>query len=224
MICIFLEQVDLNAWRFVVSLNRENLCCWLAAVLSMHVSETHIRQHGEQMPKNIPTRSTILSVACLLILSFVSPTMASDVTQRETREPITKGVNHIGFTVSNLDATASLFINTLGWREVGGDPTYPARFVTDGAVFVTLWQATDPAKAIAFNRKTNVGLHHFAMTVSDLETLDELHAELAINPNVEIEFAPQPNGNGPTVHMMVRGPSGLRLEFAVPGGRRRSAE
>ena len=86
-------------------------------------------------------------------------------------------------------------------------------------LFVTLWQTFEPT--VAFNRKTNVGLHHFAMTVPDLETLDELYVALKVNPKVTIEFAPEFMGDGPTTHMMVRDPSGLRLEFVVPGGVRR---
>ena len=150
---------------------------------------------------------------------------AADVTAgSDLPAPITRGVNHIGFTVSDLDGTTSLFTDTLGWREVGGDPSYPARFVTDGAAFVTLWQATEPERAVAFDRKHNVGLHHFAMTVPDLETLEALHKTLLAHPKVQVEFGPELNGNGPTIHMMVKGPSGLRLEFAVPGGSRRASE
>ena len=96
--------------------------------------------------------------------------------------------------------------------------------MTDGAIFVTLWQATDPDTATDFNRKTNVGLHHLALNVADVETLDELHELLKADPNVRVEFGPQLNGKGPTVHMMVYEPSGSRIEFAVNGGRQRGDE
>lgn len=138
--------------------------------------------------------------------------------------PITSGVNHIGLTVKDLEASTSFFVDTLGWKVAGGRPTYPAIFVTDGAIFVTLWQAIDPDTAIDFNRKTNVGLHHLALNVADVETLGELHEVLKADPNVRVEFGPQLNGKGPTVHMMVYEPSGSRIEFAVKGGRRRGDE
>ncbi|MEP1229677.1 MAG: VOC family protein [Litorimonas sp.] len=143
-----------------------------------------------------------------------TPTVAGD--------PLTSGVNHIGLTVKDLESSTSFFVDTLGWRRAGGVPDYPANFVTDGAIFVTLWQTPNPETATDFNRKTNVGLHHLALTVADVETLEELHTTLKADPKVRIEFGPELNGKGPTVHMMVYEPSGSRIEFAVPGGRRRS--
>lgn len=136
--------------------------------------------------------------------------------------PVTQGVNHIGLTVRDLDASVAFFVDGLGWRVAGGVPDYPSVFVTDGKLFVTLWRATQPENAVAFDRKNNVGLHHLAFTVSDIETLNELHAKMLDWPGVEIEFAPEPNGGGPTIHMILREPSGNRLEFAVPGGRSRA--
>ena len=136
--------------------------------------------------------------------------------------PLTSGLNHVGLTVKDLEATTSFFVDTLGWKRAGGVPDYPAVFVTDGAIFVTLWQTPSPDTAIDFNRKTNVGLHHLALTVSDVETLEALHVTFKTDPKVRIEFGPELNGDGPTVHMMVYEPSGSRIEFAVPGGRKRS--
>jgi len=86
-------------------------------------------------------------------------------------------------------------------------------------MFVTLWQVTDPETAISFNRKTNVGLHHMAITVRDLPALHDLHSKFVAREDVTIEFAPEFLGDGPATHMMVREPSGLRLEFIVPGSR-----
>jgi len=148
--------------------------------------------------------------ACLLLASLAGPA---------TAEPPTRGVNHIGLAVTKLDASASFFIDTLGWRRAGGDPSYPAIFVTDGEAFVTLWQVEDPAAAVPFNRKKNVGLHHMAMTMESLEALHALYAKLLETEGVTIEFAPEFMGQGPTTHMMIRDPSGLRLEFVVPASR-----
>ncbi len=142
----------------------------------------------------------------------------------ELAKPVTQGVNHIGLTVRDLDASVSFFIDGLGWKKVGGVPDYPSVFVTDGKLFVTLWRATDPDKAIPFDRKNNVGLHHLALTVADIETLDAVHERMKTFPGVKIEFGPEPNGGGPAIHMMVYEPSGNRIELAVPGGRSRSAK
>ena len=135
--------------------------------------------------------------------------------------PITAGINHIGLTVKDLEASTGFFVEKLGWRVAGGVPDYPSVFVTDGEIFVTLWRAVDPEIATDFNRKTNIGLHHLALTVPDVETLDELHEVFKADPSVRIEFGPELNGGGPTVHMIVYEPSGNRIEFAVPGGRKR---
>lgn len=139
-------------------------------------------------------------------------------------EAPTLGVNHVGLAVSKLDASASFFVDTLGWRRAGGDPDYPAIFVTDGKAFVTLWQVENPVEAVPFNRKKNVGLHHMAMTMESLEALHALHAKLLQTEGVTIEFAPEFMGQGPTTHMMIRDPSGLRLEFVVPASRMPKAE
>lgn len=131
-----------------------------------------------------------------------------------TQKPMTQGLNHLGLTVKDLPASANFFIKTLGWKNVGGYPDYPSIFVTDGALFLTLWQTKPKDEAIDFNRKNNVGLHHLALTVATEEALHELHRRFKLLPNVIIEFAPELNGKGPTIHMMIREPSGNRIEFA----------
>ena len=158
----------------------------------------------------------------VIVLTLLLVSVYPSVTRPAESRPLTEGVNHIGFSVSDLNATVDFFVNGLGWEIRGGQPSYPAIFVTDGLIFVTLWQTTEGDDTVAFDRKNNVGLHHFAMTVADVETLNELHTKLAAYPGVTVEFPPELNGAGPTVHLMIREPSGLRLEFAVPGGRSRS--
>ena len=96
---------------------------------------------------------------------------------------------------------------------MGGQPDYPARFVSDGKIFLTLWQTTPNQKVITFNRKNNVGLHHLAMSVVSFEALDELHERFKKTKGVVIEFAPELAFGGPGKHMMIREPSGNRLEF-----------
>ncbi len=152
-------------------------------------------------------------LVCASCLAGCAPTVvqAKEATPVET---LTSGFNHVGLTVSNLDASVKFFTEILEWRNAGGYDDYPSVFVTDGNMFVTLWQATDPETAVAFNRKTNVGLHHLAISVRSREALDVLHDRFVKAGNVVIEFAPEPNGGGPTIHMMVREPSGNRLEFA----------
>ncbi len=130
--------------------------------------------------------------------------------------PLTQGVHHIGLTVTDLDASSGFFTEFLGWRKVGANPDYPAVFVSDDSVMVTLWQAKEPSAAKPFDKNNNVGLHHLAIRVADLDTLEKIYQKLAAAEGVDIEFAPEPLRDGPTTHMMCYEPGGIRIEFIVP--------
>jgi catechol 2,3-dioxygenase-like lactoylglutathione lyase family enzyme len=125
----------------------------------------------------------------------------------------TQGVHHVGLTVPDLGAARRFFMDTLGCRQVGEVADYPAVFLSDGQVMITLWRAENPSKAVAFDRKNVVGLHHLALRVAGDEALEALHRRLSNADGVEIEFAPEPLGSGPTRHMMCRMPGGIRLEL-----------
>ena len=126
---------------------------------------------------------------------------------------VTQGAHHIGLTVPDLTATRHFFVDVLGFKQVGEVPDYPALFLSDGTLLLTLWQAVDPANAIPFDRKNNIGLHHFALKVESLEALKSLHETLVKTDGVAIEFAPEPLGGGPTQHMMFSIPGGIRMEL-----------
>ncbi len=130
-----------------------------------------------------------------------------------TETAITHGLHHLGLTVPDLAATKAFFVDTLGFRQVGEKPDYPAVFLSDGTTMITLWQAAAPASATPFDRKANIGLHHFAMRVDNAAALDALHTKLKATAGVDIEFAPEPLGGGPTRHMMCYIPGGIRMEF-----------
>ena len=129
---------------------------------------------------------------------------------------ITRGAHHIGITVPGLARARAFFVDTLGFEQVGEVPEYPAVFLTDGQTMITLWQAENPDAAVPFDRKNVIGLHHFALKVDDAEVLQRLHAKLKATDDVEVEFAPEPLGGGPTQHMMCYIPGGIRMEFIAP--------
>lgn len=131
-------------------------------------------------------------------------------------KPSTRGVHHVGLTVPRLPETRAFFLETLGFSQVGEVPDYPAVFLSDGRVMVTLWQAEDPERARPFDRRHGVGLHHLALAVEDEASLKQLHERLARTHGVEVEFAPEPLGDGPTQHMMCAIPGGIRVEFIAP--------
>ena len=57
--------------------------------------------------------------------------MSSDESQ-----PLTSGVHHVGLTVPNLERAREFFVDTLGFGVVGEVPSYPAVFVSDGAITI----------------------------------------------------------------------------------------
>ena len=129
--------------------------------------------------------------------------------------PITKGIHHLGLTVSRLEESAAFFVSLLGWKEVRRDNDYPAIFVSDGTVMLTLWR-TRKNPSVPFDKDQNVGLHHVAIAVDSEAALISLHKKLVQN-NIRIEFAPELLRQGPAKHMMCYEPSGIRVEFIWAG-------
>ena len=123
------------------------------------------------------------------------------------------GVDHVGLSVSNLAASEMFFVKYAGFNVLKRDESYPAAFLNNGSVTVTLWRVKDPKTAVQFDRKNNIGLHHVAFNVTSFKELDKLHEELKTDKSVRIEFAPELLGKGPAKHMIVYEPSGNRVEF-----------
>ena len=129
---------------------------------------------------------------------------------------LTKGAHHIGLTIPDLQRTRQFFVETLGLEQIGEVPDYPAVFLTDGEIMITLWQAKNPETVRPFDRHNAVGLHHFALKVPGRDALEALHKTLEAVSDVDIEFAPEPLGGGPIYHMMCNIPGGVRVEFLAP--------
>lgn len=127
----------------------------------------------------------------------------------------TRGVHHVGLTVSDCRASARSFVETLGFEGVGGKPDYFAIFFSDASVMLTLRQAQDPTTAQPFDRRNGIGLHHLALNVADAAALDQVHARLPYHPDVAVEFAPEATGGAPLRHRMRTVPGGVRVEFVT---------
>lgn len=128
---------------------------------------------------------------------------------------ITKGINHIGLTVSNLEETADFFIKHLGWTLVKKRDDYPAIFIRNNYLMITLWKVKSE-NPVKFDRKINVGLHHLAFELDSEIKLNQLYKKLKHN-NIEIEIAPTIVGFGPAKHFFCIEPSGIRIEFYWSG-------
>src|SRR5260370_38585110 len=104
--------------------------------------------------------------------------------------PATVGVDHVGLSVGKLESTQRFFCDCLGWNVVGERPDYPAIFVSDGSLIVTLWQVGSPGSAVAFYRRANVGLRHLPLAVADPPERGRRHAPVARWPGGRVGFAP----------------------------------
>lgn len=123
------------------------------------------------------------------------------------------GIDHLGLTVSDLEATRAFFVDGLGWDVLGGRPDYPSVFVGNGSAVLTLWQQKgDDLRG--FDRHAQVGLHHVAFKVPSEEALNKLFEGIRDWPGLKVEFAPEPSGTGPKIHFMIREPGGNRVEFS----------
>ena len=125
----------------------------------------------------------------------------------------TQGAHHIGLTVPDINTARAFFVDALGFEQVGERPDYPAVFVSDGTIMLTLWRAEDPSNATPFNRRTNIGLHHLALRVASTDELEKLYIELAAREDVKIEFKPEALGESSLRHMMCSIPGNIRLEL-----------
>jgi catechol 2,3-dioxygenase-like lactoylglutathione lyase family enzyme len=126
----------------------------------------------------------------------------------------TLNIHHLGLAVKHLDATAHFFVQVLGFRIVREVPDYPARFISNGKSFLTLWQ-TDP-DAADFNRRKAVGLHHFALAVDSEQALNEIFDKARLFQGVRVDFSPEALGTGGARHCMLFEPGGIRLELIWP--------
>jgi catechol 2,3-dioxygenase-like lactoylglutathione lyase family enzyme len=133
------------------------------------------------------------------------------------KSPVTKGIHHLGLTVSKLEETAGFFKNMLGWSEVKRNEDYPAIFVSDGTIMLTLWAAKAEPVTV-FDKNKNVGLHHVAFSVADEAAPSSVYERLK-SAGVPIEFAPELLGPGPARHMICHEPSGIRVEVIWSGNR-----
>lgn len=125
----------------------------------------------------------------------------------------TLGIDHLGLTVSDLDNTIAFFVDCLGWKEVGGKPDYPSKFISDGTSVLTIWQAKSETPT-GFDRKANIGLHHVAFKIATEDDLNALFEKIKNWPGIHIECSPEFSGAGPKVHFFINEPGGNRVEFA----------
>ncbi len=144
-----------------------------------------------------------------LIMMLLNPI---NFVKAENEQSLVGGLDHLALTVKNLEISTDFFVKQLSFKVIGEDEKYPAKFLNNGSLAITLWQSDKP-HTVEFNRKNNVGLHHLALSVSSFEALDVLYQRIKTVDGIVIEFKPELFYGGPSKHMMIREPSGNRIEF-----------
>ncbi|GAB1256420.1 hypothetical protein NBRC116494_09220 [Aurantivibrio plasticivorans] len=124
-------------------------------------------------------------------------------------------IHHLGLAVADLEKTTEFFTNVLGFEVVNEVPDYPAKFVSNGNAFITLWQTEQGA--LEFNRRTRIGLHHFALKVDSQAELNSLFDKASNYPGVTVDFSPEPLGDSGAIHGMIFEPGGIRMELIFAG-------
>ncbi|MEE2730137.1 MAG: VOC family protein [Pseudomonadota bacterium] len=127
----------------------------------------------------------------------------------------TLNIHHLGLAVRDLDTSTAFFTEILGFKVVREKPDYPAKFISNGQCVLTLWQ-TD-AGAADFNRRSAVGLHHFALRVDSEASLRELYQQALGVSGVSADFAPEPLGDSGAMHTIFYEPGGIRIELIWTG-------
>ncbi|WP_408011455.1 VOC family protein [Pseudalkalibacillus sp. A8] len=123
---------------------------------------------------------------------------------------MTKGVNHVGLSVTNLEETKDFFVEILEFQVLkyveGGHA-----FVTDGDTIITLWQTAEEKADV----KT-AGLHHLAFQVESVTVLRKIEERMK-QKNIRLQF----DGIGVRgqedgfIALFCYEPSGIRIELAT---------
>ena len=127
--------------------------------------------------------------------------------------PATCGVDHVGLSVRDLESTRRFFCDCLGWRVGGERPEYPAAFVSDGQLIVTLWRVEAPDQGGHVRPTCQRRPSSFGPRGRRSSGIGCVVGERANWPGVIVEFAPELSGKGPKAHFIVREPGGIRIEF-----------
>lgn len=102
------------------------------------------------------------------------------------------------------------------FRRVAEKPRYPACFVNDGVILLTLRNCLSE-EPTDFDRKIRVRLHHFALKLKDANSLGVVLEKLREHESVTIEFEPEGLGSSPHQHMTCTFFDDVRLEIFAQG-------
>jgi len=128
----------------------------------------------------------------------------------EMEMALTAGVNHVGLSVTDLDASKDFFADILEFDVLRYDAGERA-YITDGTTMITLWQTAEREADV----KT-AGMHHLAFQVESVAVLRKIEERMK-QKNVRLQFdgigvRGQEGGN---IALFCYEPSGIRIELAT---------
>jgi lactoylglutathione lyase len=123
---------------------------------------------------------------------------------------MTRGVNHVGLSVTDLAASKDFFVEILEFQILKYQEGQHA-FVTDGTTMITLWQTADQEA----NVKT-AGLHHLAFQVESVAVLRKIEERIK-QKNIRLQFdgIGVRGQEGGFIALFCYEPSGIRIELAT---------
>ncbi|MED1951881.1 VOC family protein [Brevibacillus centrosporus] len=124
---------------------------------------------------------------------------------------LTKGVNHVGLSVTDLEASKAFFTDILEFETVEYAEGHHA-YVTDKATMITLWQTAEQEASV-----NAAGLHHLALSVESVAVLRQLEERMK-ERGIRLQFGGigVKGQEGGTIALFCYDPSGIRIELTTP--------
>jgi lactoylglutathione lyase len=124
---------------------------------------------------------------------------------------ITRGIDHVGLSVKDLEASKRFFKDILEF-EIINEKEGEYAFVSDRTTMVTLWQTAKTSANIQ-----TAGLHHIALSVESIEVLRQVETKLRDN-NYKIQFDGMGvrGKEGGNIALFFYDPSDIRIELVSP--------
>ncbi len=108
---------------------------------------------------------------------------------------------------ADLEASQGFVGESLSGVVFGRNPVNPAAYATDDHGKLIPWQLR------GFHRHAHIGHNHTAQKVPDETVFHALLEWVVARPGDVAQFNPEPLGQGPKVHVMMRKSGGTHLEF-----------
>ena len=102
-------------------------------------------------------------------------------------------LEHVNFTVSDIDATAALYSELFGWKiRWKGDSIHGGTsiHIGNGDSYVALYQPTHQKAAKEDSYFTTCGMNHIAVVVDDLDAVEARVIAAGLTPGSHADYEP----------------------------------